>query len=1269
MKKIIILFLVMTTLLLSACGNPIIEIPLEIPDGEDVVFPIDEPEQEVEPVVEVDEEPDVEPEIIIEIIERFIDVPAEIEMMRKYTPGTYFSASQDVNPSGGYSFVVVVIDAYGDIAGVHIDETFSSRVLYTDSNNVIYTFIEGDGVSIPNTYRIVDKDLAYKNYPTITDAITTDDLIQGIHSETIKLLKTVQVNETKFYLNGDLQMGGVIDYKSQIDLIVKKIIQDNTTYGFNLYASGNQAKTDSIAGVSINVSDYLGLVQNILDSKAKITADTVLADISNPSYGLYTQGTYIDYSDHELEDESLNFGFSITVVDDFGVIAGIYLDETFDNKILEGSFSTKGIMKDIYGVSALGGFEWDEQVERLSMQIIDNQGIDGLNIYNLNVLGDKNSNSIKTSGDEELYTDSIAGVSVRIDRVTQAVKKSLTRAKFTDYLDGVYFVNSDDGLFSVITINDSQIEDIYLDRLKSVFQAQYNYLGEEYGLFKFVRSFSLGETNVSKALMVYEKDGLYYSPVELQELQGIELSNSQDLNKDEEIELSSVELASLVVVPGNYTAEIAENSEYVNLDGWKVNNDLLIKQFVKDNGTHTVLLDGGDYIIDEDILYYDVSNVISLINEGLYSARTGGFTFGEVGSNTSNLLSDGEFFVSLAPNTRGEIIFGYMNIINGNINTLYFDSTISIANGTTTEFIDSNEEDGSWRSQIILFIETVINNQGYIINTLLDDYEYYDEDTIKHIGDDNIFKIQDISIELEEYIHVFELLIDESVNNKLNTDAKYINDFLLSSETYFKDLYFLTHQILPNFLPNMFVGSELTNEYELEWISSNTRDLDLNKTLNGYDVEIDDDITEDKEITLTMVVRLPGGDQIIDSFDFTFDIMTRYSEGVMLLNDLDFKLPASFMLEDTTYSFPTMGQGKIKWKSSKENVISSSGEAYGVNQNTDVTLVAYVDIDGNGSHSTGEPSKNFYVSVLTTENAIKRVRDSIELSNIYQYIDRDFTLSNKSPVWGVTYEWKVFSPFITLTDQGTHTDVSVVRVGYDVNVTFTADINIGSSNNDVNKQIKILEGNKGVYEEYSKVDLNEIEFEQDLINLIVGDDLNFDELLVGSLRKSDITFDVSDFGMFIDSDGLVIANHSTKDAEFTITALSEYDAGSEAEVIKRVWNIRIISAATINEYVISDKEELVDYAIDLSHNSHLDVQLNLPTEGFVHNSTITWTIFNSGVLPIEKFDTTELSEGIIRILTKTGTLTLEELDSFILTAEISIGDISVTKNINVQLRD
>ena len=538
MKKLMILLLAMSALLLSACGNPIIEIPLEVPEGEDVVFPIDEPEPDDEPVV-VDEEPepDTEPEVIIEIIERFIDVPAEIEMMRKYTPGTYFSASDDVNPSGGYSFVVVVIDAYGDIAGVHIDETFSSRILYKDSNDVIYTFIEGDGVSIPNTYRIVDKDLAYKNYPTVTDAITTDDLIQGIHSETIKLLVPVQVNETKFYLNGDLQMGGVIDYKSQINLIVEKIIQDNTTYGFNLYNSGDEAKTDSIAGVSITVSDYLSLVQNILDSDAKLTDETVLADKTNPSYGMYTQGTYIDYSDHELEDQSLNFGFGITVVDDFGVIAGIYLDETFDNKILEGSFSTKGIMKDVYGVSALGGFEWFEQSERLAMQIIDNQGIDGLNIYHLNVLDDKVSNTIKTSGEEELYTDSIAGVSVRIDRVSQAVKKSLSRAKFTDYLDGVYVVQGEDGLFSVITINDSQIEDIYLDRLKSVFQAQYNYLGEEYGLFKFVRSFALGETSVSKALMVYEKDGLYYSPEELQELQGIELSNSQDLNKDEQVGL------------------------------------------------------------------------------------------------------------------------------------------------------------------------------------------------------------------------------------------------------------------------------------------------------------------------------------------------------------------------------------------------------------------------------------------------------------------------------------------------------------------------------------------------------------------------------------------------------------------------------------------------------------------------------------------------------------------------------------------------------------
>ncbi len=1265
MKKFITALLIGVVVLLTACDGKIIDIPIDVPEGGEVDLPVDEPDPvDPETPTEGEDEPDVE--YITEIIEKFIEVPAEVEMLRKYQPGTYFAASDDVNPNGGYSFVVVVVDAYGDIAGVHIDETYSSRTLFASPNETLYTFIQGDGITVPNTYRKIDKDLAYKNYPHATDAITTDDLIEGIHSQQINVLEEIQVNETKVYLNGDLNMGTTIQFKDQISMIVNKIITDNTTYGFNLYQSGNSVKTDSIAGVSITVDSYLELVQGILDSDAKLKEGTVLQSEENPTYGMYVPGTYVDYSDRELDEENLNFGFSITVVDDFGTIAGVYLDETYNNKIIDGTFSTKGIMKNAYGVSTESEYEWYEQANRLADQIIDNQGIDGLTVYSLNLLENKIPREIETSGSVELYTDSVAGVSVRIDRLSQAVKKSLNEALYTDYVDGVYYATGEEGLFSVITIKDTGIQSIYMDRIKTVFQAQYTFEGEEYGLFRFIRTFDLGETNVSKALMVYEKDGEYFSPVELTEIQGIELSSSQEIELDEEVNLSAVELAGLVVVPGNYTASIAGDSEYVNLAGWKENNDLLINKFVESDGTHTILLDNGEYIIDSEILYYDVSNVIELVNEALYLARTANTTRTEVGTTTSNLLADGEFFVSNEPNSRGEIEFGYMNIIDGNVTSLYIDKTILVSEGASTEYIQKSTEE---REEVNLLINEIINNQGYIVNQILDDYVYYDETSLNHVHDDDVFVVDGVLIDTEPYVEIFEQLIDASVNQRLLTDAEFIKDYLLSSSDYFEGLYFLTHQILPDFLPTSFVANELANEYELDWVSSNDRDLDLENPENGYDVEIDDDIDEDKLIDLTMIVTLPGSDIVIYEHVYTFDILTRNSEGEKLLNDSSFALPSRFIIENQQLSLPTTESGTILWESSDETVINNSGYVYDVTEDTDVSLTAYLDIDENGELSKGEPSRTFDVKVLTTENAIQRVRNSIALSNIYQYIDRDFTLSTKSPVWGVTYEWKVFNPYIETIEHEDYTEVKVIRIGYDVNVTFTADLNIGSANNDVTKNFKILEGNKGVYEEYSNEDLEALDFEYDLMNLIVGDDLNFDELLSGLVRGSDVSFEVNDFEMFVDEDGLVIANHPTKDAEFTLVARSKFVAGSDTETYEKTWNIRILSSETMFEYVLTDKATLADYAVDLSHNSHLDFVLELPTEGFVHDSEIIWSIKDDGILPSAKFDITRLNEGIITILTKSGTEEILPSDSFTLTAEVKLGDVLTTRSIEVKLKD
>ncbi len=1265
MKKMIISLLLGVAFLLVGCNKPLIEVPVNVPDGEDVTPPVTEPEPEPETPEPVEPtEPEKEVQIVIEYVDVFVEVPAEVEFERKYEPGTYFASSENINDNGGYSFVVVVIDSYGDIAGVHIDETYSSRLLYRDIEGDLYVYIEGDSISIPSSYRKIDKDLAYKNYPVITDAITTNDLIDGIHTSQIKALEEVQVNETKVFLNGDLNMGSDILFNDQLKMVEEKIMQDNTTYGFNLYRSGDTLRTDSVAGVSIAVSEYLELVQGILDIDAKLKTNTELLTRDNPVYGVYEPGTYVSYSDRVLIGEDLNFGVAITVVDDFGSIAGVYLDETANNKIFDGTYSTKGIMGDNFGLkSEENEYEWYEQASRISDQIVNNQGVDGIQVYSDYVVSKSFLDEIETSGDAVYFTDAISGIDIRVDRLLQAAKKTLVEAIFTGYQDGIYFMEGSEGLFGIITIKNNEIEDIYVDRIKTVFQAQYELDGEEYDLYTFIRAFEMGDTNEYESVNIYEKEGVYYSSVDLFEIQGTELSSSSRLEKDEEVELSQVEKASLVIVPGNYTAKIAGDSEYVNLAGWTENNEKLMNKFIESNGTHTVFLENGNYIVDEDILYYDVSYVLELINGGLYQARTGNPTFEAVGNSTSKLLADGEYFYSSTPSKRGEIEFGYMIITDGNISSLYFDKTFLSEDGTSTLFVE--DSGGYFREQMVTLVDVMIENQNYLVNKMLDDYVYYEEDSINSISDDSVFEIEGFEIGVEPYTHIFKELIDLSVNERLTVDAKYIAEYLGTSEDYYKDLYFRSYETLEDFLPVEFATVELANEYELEWITSNDRDLDLENPENGYDVEVDE-IDEDKEIYLTMNVRLPGTDEIIYQHTYLFDILTRSSEGRRLLSRANLSLPSNFIIEDTAVILPNSNTTIIRWASSDQTVMTSAGLTLNVDEDTEITLTAYADIDDNGMLSDGEPFKEFNVTVLTTENAIRRVRDSIELSTIYQYIDHDFRLSNESPVWGVTYTWNVFNPYIVLTEHEDYTDVRVIRTSYDANVTFTADINVGSANNDVTKQYKILEGTKAVFEEYAHEDIAAIDFGVDLKKLIVGDDLMFDDLLQGLIRNTIVQFEVNDFEMFINLDGEVIANHPNKDAEFTLTVSSRV-MGQEAVV--KEYDICVLSDATIYDYVLTDMEILSDYTIDLSHNQYLDVEIQLPLEGYVHESNITWTVEGGVVLDPGLVDTSRLNEGIITILTKTGTETILPSDSFTLTAEVSLGDKQATKNIEITLRD
>ncbi len=70
------------------------------------------------------------------------------------------------------------------------ERTFSYSLFFNSGVNEHYMYVEGDGISVPNTFRLID--ITYgSTYPTLTDPITANDLVLGIHNTAIAALAPI----------------------------------------------------------------------------------------------------------------------------------------------------------------------------------------------------------------------------------------------------------------------------------------------------------------------------------------------------------------------------------------------------------------------------------------------------------------------------------------------------------------------------------------------------------------------------------------------------------------------------------------------------------------------------------------------------------------------------------------------------------------------------------------------------------------------------------------------------------------------------------------------------------------------------------------------------------------------------------------------------------------------------------------------------------------------------------------------------------------------
>lgn len=126
----------------------------------------------------------------------------------------------------------------------------------------------------------------------------------------------------------------------------------------------------------------------------------------------YKEGEYTGTATDSYGGQENTASAKITI-DSEGKITDVYLDTTYTTA--DGVKTTKKALGDDYGMynhpygSTVG--EWDTQVEALEQAVIDNQGIDFLNL------------------DEDGYTDAVSGCTIKIDAMYEALVNALEQAK------------------------------------------------------------------------------------------------------------------------------------------------------------------------------------------------------------------------------------------------------------------------------------------------------------------------------------------------------------------------------------------------------------------------------------------------------------------------------------------------------------------------------------------------------------------------------------------------------------------------------------------------------------------------------------------------------------------------------------------------------------------------------------------------------------------------------------------------------------------------
>ena len=327
----------------------------------------------------------------------------------QYKPGVYFNHT-DVGTNGFYTYSVVIVDAYGKIAGVLFDETKTTSEFFIDDDDQLYIYIEGEGEGLPNTYRAIARDIPISEYPKASDAVTANDLVSDINDAEILALDEIVAHETRKIL-GD-------EWVAQTESLAERIIAEQTTVGIDTseYSSDETELNDEYL-TSSKADLLLGLVQTILEGEAQIDDDTVLA--TTPVHGSYTPGYEFGVTGR-LVGTYISYYTSFVAVDAYGSIAGVYVDATAPAE--EDSHGTAWIH---YGINL------EAHARAFGEAVVEMQGT-SFTYYETNRFRVETQLPAQIPGgfdyptNSRIYTDEIAGCTIGVEGLATAVEAALS---------------------------------------------------------------------------------------------------------------------------------------------------------------------------------------------------------------------------------------------------------------------------------------------------------------------------------------------------------------------------------------------------------------------------------------------------------------------------------------------------------------------------------------------------------------------------------------------------------------------------------------------------------------------------------------------------------------------------------------------------------------------------------------------------------------------------------------------------------------------------